>query len=240
MTPAFNSLFKGRSPLKLKSILPAALIAGAVAFGAAPAKALTGSLAFSNGNGDFFNQVSLLDGDTFSVLFNPPPPDGETFVTTSIGLFTPDFPGTPPNYLVDVSSPTADFTIRDGSQVGTSAIYTLDADTVFEFDNGVDIGITEDTAFLVLLGANGVSVDLLQERPPNVQSFVTGLSSGAVTVTDGAFTFNDTPNPDGGGSYSANIDVAQKVPGPLPILGAGVAFGYSRKVRRRIKLSQTV
>ena len=25
-----------------------------------------------------------------------------------------------------------------------------------------------------------------------------------------------------------------KVPGPLPILGAGVAFGFSRKLRRRI------
>jgi hypothetical protein len=25
------------------------------------------------------------------------------------------------------------------------------------------------------------------------------------------------------------------VPGPLPILGAGIAFGYSRKLRSRIK-----
>ncbi len=54
-------------------------------------------------------------------------------------------------------------------------------------------------------------------------------------VTDGAFTFNDT-SADGGGSYSANIDVATKVPGPLPILGAGVAFGYSRRLRKRIKV----
>jgi hypothetical protein len=29
------------------------------------------------------------------------------------------------------------------------------------------------------------------------------------------------------------------VPGPLPILGAGAAFGFSRRLRRRINASQT-
>lgn len=38
--------------------------------------------------------------------------------------------------------------------------------------------------------------------------------------------------PGGLSSYSLNIT---KTPGPLPILGAGAAFGMSRKLRRRIK-----
>lgn len=34
-----------------------------------------------------------------------------------------------------------------------------------------------------------------------------------------------------------NVNV---VPGPLPVLGAGVAFGFSRRLRRRIRQSQFV
>ena len=43
------------------------------------------------------------------------------------------------------------------------------------------------------------------------------------------------------GGSAANIDIIQndytqtKVPGPLPLLGAGAAFGFSRRIRRRIK-----
>ncbi len=33
---------------------------------------------------------------------------------------------------------------------------------------------------------------------------------------------------------SQTVEVQQPVPGPLPLLGAGVAFGYSRKLRKRI------
>ncbi len=34
-------------------------------------------------------------------------------------------------------------------------------------------------------------------------------------------------------------NIYRQVPGPLPVLGAGVALGYSRKLRRRVKESQT-
>jgi hypothetical protein len=30
----------------------------------------------------------------------------------------------------------------------------------------------------------------------------------------------------------------QEVPGPLPLLGAGTAFGFSRKLRRRLQASR--
>ncbi len=36
------------------------------------------------------------------------------------------------------------------------------------------------------------------------------------------------------GSQSISIQ-AEKVPGPLPLLGAGAAFGYSRRLRKRVK-----
>ncbi|MFN9932605.1 MAG: hypothetical protein ACK55R_06570, partial [Cyanobacteriota bacterium] len=34
---------------------------------------------------------------------------------------------------------------------------------------------------------------------------------------------------------SVTLRITQKTPGPLPILGAGTAFAFSRRIRRRIK-----
>jgi hypothetical protein len=61
-------------------------------------------------------------------------------------------------------------------------------------------------------------------NPANPAAFVTGLtfnSTGTVNVTQTPITFNTTA-----------------VPGPLPILGVGAAFGWSRKLRKRIKSSK--
>ena len=38
-------------------------------------------------------------------------------------------------------------------------------------------------------------------------------------------------------SKPIQVTAASPVPGPLPILGVGAAFGWSRKIRRRIKAS---
>jgi hypothetical protein len=45
-----------------------------------------------------------------------------------------------------------------------------------------------------------------------------------------------TPN---GGSVDNVINDFRNVPGPFPILGAGAAFGFSRKVRSRVKAART-
>ncbi len=39
------------------------------------------------------------------------------------------------------------------------------------------------------------------------------------------------------GSQSVDFQSVSKVPGPLPILGAGAAFGFSRRLRKRVKLA---
>jgi hypothetical protein len=55
-------------------------------------------------------------------------------------------------------------------------------------------------------------------------AFVTGLtfdSSGTVNVTQTPITFNTSA-----------------VPGPLPLFGVGAAFGWSRKLRKRINSSK--
>ena len=57
--------------------------------------------------------------------------------------------------------------------------------------------------------------------PTNPLAFVTGVSfnsSGTVNVTQTPITFNTS-----------------SVPGPIPLFGVGAAFGFSRKLRKRIK-----
>ena len=44
---------------------------------------------------------------------------------------------------------------------------------------------------------------------------------GSLTTLNNSFTQGDTSD--------------ERVPGPLPLLGAGAAFGFSRKLRSRIK-----
>ncbi len=54
-----------------------------------------------------------------------------------------------------------------------------------------------------------------------------GVTQGSIESFTQSFNFQNTPiDPPGPGP--------QGVPGPLPVLGAGIAFGYSRKLRKRI------
>jgi hypothetical protein len=46
---------------------------------------------------------------------------------------------------------------------------------------------------------------------------------------------SDTTN--GSAIRISTFDIDAAVPGPLPLLGAGAAFGWSRKIRRQIKRS---
>ncbi|MEI7666229.1 MAG: hypothetical protein WCI65_09305 [Synechococcaceae cyanobacterium ELA263] len=85
-------------------------------------------------------------------------------------------------------------------------------------------------------------------------------TNGASIFVDGLGTFNSAANYDGGGYnffggsgypipvgdpldittgngfYNSNISLFQ-VPGPLPVMGAAAAFGWSRRLRRRINTS---
>ncbi len=70
--------------------------------------------------------------------------------------------------------------------------------------------------------------------------FGTGPSAIMGTLQYTAFT-NVTSNPftqQSGGTIIINVNdpnpPTTAVPGPLPVLGAGAAFGYSRRLRRRI------
>jgi hypothetical protein len=59
------------------------------------------------------------------------------------------------------------------------------------------------------------------------------LGANKIYVTD---TYQSVVgNPMGYGQISDFTNTFEAVPGPLPVLGAGAAFGFSRKLRKRIK-----
>lgn len=63
-------------------------------------------------------------------------------------------------------------------------------------------------------------------------AFSTGLTYNKVWVSDSYST--------GANGELDNIsNTFHRTPGPLPVLGAGAAFGFSRKLRGRIKASRS-
>ena len=71
---------------------------------------------------------------------------------------------------------------------------------------------------------------------------VTLTQSGTVADVVGhptKITVTNTYTPNSGAIDNVENTFRNKVPGPLPILGAGAAFGFSRKLRSRIKASRT-
>ncbi len=75
---------------------------------------------------------------------------------------------------------------------------------------------------------NGSGVPMEDFSPTNLQMI--NVSIG--TATTGGATFNNFST-----KFFQRSAPTQRVPGPLPLLGIGAAFGFSRKLRNRIKFS---
>ena len=109
-----------------------------------------------------------------------------------------------------------------------------------------------------LLNGHTASLNTAVFLPTNGTFTVAGVNSTSGVMTNSSVapgtimygsplstdTFTATLNGISGGgvqvvnsSYSAVMAPMTAVPGPLPLLGAGAAFGFSRKLRRRIKLA---
>jgi hypothetical protein len=57
-------------------------------------------------------------------------------------------------------------------------------------------------------------------------------------VAGDAFGFYEaSPDADFGPSITTVSNLVYNVPGPLPVLGAATAFGYSRRLRKKQRLS---
>jgi hypothetical protein len=76
----------------------------------------------------------------------------------------------------------------------------------------------KSSIYNIIFGASGITGTLQYTAYTNVTSNPLSQQSGGTIIINA-----DDPNPP-----------TTAVPGPLPVLGAGAAFGYSRRLRRRI------
>lgn len=143
--------------------------------------------------------------------------------------FNPDFPAAPANFP---STSVFNYAIK------------ITNDLVFH-----------DVALATLLNAGGGPYTTVKEV------FEASLGAGGAPVcsSNKIATLNNPPTPDGfdpiggrvicvtdtltvtagAGSIDNYVNQYRQTPGPLPILGAGAAFGFSRKLRSRIKAART-
>ena len=138
-------------------------------------------------------------------------------------------------YTITVTGPGIPGTIQD---VSTSATSSVIGAGVPAWTKTLTASSSSET-----LGPVGLTAS--QTPPPYPQIIVGGPLSFSTAPTsvdfissltvrgvkdNGVFNFNDTIT-----RRPPKAPPTDSVPGPLPVMGAGVAFGYSRKLRRRIR-----
>jgi len=221
-----------------KALLTAGLLSGAAftTLGFTPAaKAFTGNLAGLAASGPFsvgdktysdFSFTGFAGTDTVNVNeVGPVNPQHTLNLATSTGMWGI---GTYTlTYKVKVKAPSANLFSAYRNQVGSAIL-------------GTNTG-TYQTAF------SGLMPVIAPVPAPVTSNINSGPSSTATfpltdLVTEATFT-NTLIVTEGGATVLDNTLVQNgfssdtEVPGPLPLLGAGAAFGFSRRIRSRIKAS---
>jgi len=119
----------------------------------------------------------------------------------------------------------------------TTSVGTLDGvfGVGFEFINGLDLY----GAFVTFGDGSQKNIDLPVAVPSFPLDTFFGITSGlsiksiAIGLPNGQATNLGTFGID-------NLTIGKPVPGPLPLLGVGAAFGFSRKLKKRIKSATIV
>ena len=155
---------------------------------------------------------------------------------TASGAFNPAFQivfdGSPANQVFNYTG--VQLLLSDGQLTQTVTI----ADNSFTANGTVDVSaFTSPTAFSFGGVTSAVLSGVFSTTSPTLVPstiFEAGVrfnNTGANTA--GFLDFGGNNGPSGQNSQSS-IYASQEVPGPLPVLGAGMAFGLSRKLRKRI------
>ncbi|MEB3243183.1 MAG: hypothetical protein VKO44_06055 [Cyanobacteriota bacterium] len=187
-----------------------------------------------------------------------------TTITTAPLVFPP-FSAAPPGQLDAVKLVFQNASFSQNASLaklsGAARTFTASAMPSFVFGNGSTPGMTSSAITLTpnvvsgpgvqgvistVSGAYLGSVSTVSTNSAPLQSY---FSTAGVAVTSYSTAYNFMSSPVGG-LGTADLDPAdgtsavfsgkvfieyQYVPGPLPLLGAGAAFGWSRRLRKRIK-----
>jgi len=223
---------KGRATKLFRALLTAGLLGSAAisALGAGPAQAAPVTW-FT------FNPVSpgpvqdVTFGDKLFHFLNFSSPDANGTVSIDSTLL----PGDPYKVSIDFSgSPT--FPLVPGSF--SYDVTILQPQTYFE---RVDLATSVTNGALTVV-TKSCFLENIVDPPCSRDLLVTGQGVDSLIVPQpyNKITITDTWTPVAGESitriendlYQGTLD---KTPGPLPLFGAGAAFGFSRRIRSRIK-----
>jgi hypothetical protein len=213
--------------LSIAGLVVAAAASSAFAFGAAPAKA-----------------ACLVGGSTVCTTFDPSSASSVTSRTGFIGTQTPSTPYNKARVAFRVTGTGITLpTITGISLTGDGISTSLNA---FGPLSITSLGTWIATPWLQLTGGSPTgslaSLDYALSSLSFTIPALTGAVSGNTVEARIQYIDNDeTQLNTSGGNFLTTADVtpapSSGVPGPLPLLGAGAAFGFSRSMRRRIAQS---
>jgi len=99
--------------------------------------------------------------------------------------------------------------------------------TVSDSFTPVQITDTLETLFATITFGTGPNAPQARVRYMAANSYPSGGVTGPNFTSNGVITFTEAVPP-----------LSEAVPGPLPILGGSVAFGFSRRLRQRLRLTK--
>jgi hypothetical protein len=206
------------SRARLNAALGKAVLGAAVAIGvlgAGEAQALVVNVNGQNWNVTFFDGTQ---GGSNAALFRTPAQGG------AMPWFTDDAESCGTNINASLSACLA---AQFARAVGTSLNGELPLRLRFAFS-----GMTSNSVGPGVEGTPCTSYDCLRTG-----QFIVINTLGTITpIPVGALELDTEPQ----ASIGRWAYVALPVPGPLPALGAAAAFGFSRKLRQRIKVNKSV
>ena len=141
--------------------------------------------------------------------------DEHTFSGASLGLLAGTYTY---SYKVAIVGPNQFLAYRTGAATSSITLPLSSTKTLVGTPNGVSVTATDSSQSSVSFYTPAVA------GPVDFSSTINVSSGRLDTITDSLVQQIVTPPP-------------SSVPGPLPILGASAAFGFSRRIRKRIKTS---
>ncbi|MEM8555937.1 MAG: VPLPA-CTERM sorting domain-containing protein [Pseudomonadota bacterium] len=187
----------------------AQLAATAFWLSAGSVHAATGTLAFQQSTDEWFSEVTVGIGDTFTVDFSP---FGFSFVDEATGVFAPGL-NLP---IQDITTSTGEFEFISGD--ATSFVYALSKNLIFDFDNGVAVTFGAGTEFNGAFQGTSSNIVVFDMAENPIITF--GDVGEQLNVVSAEFRFEESQPFFGGGFYNIEVSVA---PVPLPATASMIA-----------------